>query len=74
LYVKELLGHKELINTLIYTHLVDFSGEDSYSVKVALTIEEFTKLLEQGFEYVSDLDNRFFRIDDAKIDDRVDLD
>jgi integrase len=58
LYVKEMLGHKNIKNTLIYTHLVDFEESDAYTVKVAGTIEEFTVLLESGFEYVADYDGK----------------
>jgi integrase len=58
LYVKEMLGHKRIENTLIYTHLVSFEEEDAYTVKVASTIEEFTTLLESGFEYVTDYEGR----------------
>jgi integrase len=58
LYVKRLLGHKRIENTLVYTHLIDFGEEDSFSVKIASTIEEFTTLLESGFEYVSDYEGK----------------
>jgi integrase len=54
LYVQRLLGHKSLKNTLVYTHLVDMDCDESYVVKVAENIEEFTALLESGFEYISD--------------------
>lgn len=54
LYVKELLGHKNIQNTLVYTHLVSFEEEDAFIVKVASSIEEFSGLLESGFEYVTD--------------------
>jgi len=54
LYVKELLGHKSIKNTLVYTHLVEFEEQDQYIVKVANTLEEFSDLLELGYNYVSD--------------------
>lgn len=56
--MKRMLGHKRIENTLVYTHLIDFEEDDAYVVKVASSIEEFTVLLESGFEYVSDYEGR----------------
>ena len=44
LFVQKLLGYKSLKNTLVYTHLVDMDTDESYTVKVAVNIEEFTGL------------------------------
>ena len=61
LHVKALLGHKDLRTTLRYTQLVNF-GSEEYHVKVGKTLEECSKLLEAGFEYVTDYeDNKLFR-------------
>lgn len=57
LYVKEMLGHKRIENTLVYTHLVNFES-DEYTVKVATSLEECTALLEVGFEYVTDFEGK----------------
>ena len=58
LYVKNLLGHKSIKNTLVYTHLVSFEEDDAWVVKVASSIEEYVTLLEAGFTYVSDYEGR----------------
>jgi integrase len=55
LYVKALLGHKDLRTTLRYTQLLEL-GSDEYTCKVAKTLEEATNLIENGFEYVTEMD------------------
>jgi integrase len=55
LYVKEQMGHKRIENTLIYTHLIRFS-DDEYVSAVAKTVDEARKLVEAGFEYITDVD------------------
>lgn len=61
LHVMRLLGHKSIKNTLVYTHLVDFGGDD-FVCKVAKTIEQAKELVESGFEYVTDVDGtKLFR-------------
>jgi hypothetical protein len=47
----KLLRHKNIANTLIYTHLVEFENDD-YSSATANNVEEAKKLIEAGFEYV----------------------
>ncbi|MEM0007262.1 MAG: site-specific integrase [Candidatus Bathyarchaeia archaeon] len=56
LYVKEILGHVSIQNTLIYTHLVNFN-ENEWVCSVAKTIEEAKSLIEQGYDYVTTFDN-----------------
>lgn len=61
LYVKEQMGHKRIENTLIYTHLVRFSAEEFVSA-VAKTVDDARKLVEAGFEFITDVDGvRIFR-------------
>jgi integrase len=61
LYVKALLGHKDLRTTLRYTQLLEL-GNDEYTCKVAKTLEEATNLIENGFEYVTEMDDiKLFR-------------
>jgi len=56
LYVKELLGHKHIDNTLIYVQLektIFQSQNNEWIVKVAKSVEEVCQLVEVGFEYVT---------------------
>jgi integrase len=56
LYVMNLLGHRNIESTLVYTQLVSFESDGFYSA-VATIVEEARKLLEQGFEYVCQKDD-----------------
>jgi hypothetical protein len=47
------LGHKDIRNTLVYTHLVDF-GSDEYVCKIAKTVDDAKVLVEDGFDYVTE--------------------
>jgi integrase len=53
LYVKQLLGHKNIKNTLKYTQLVNFPHEENFICKIAKNVEDATELIEAGFEYVT---------------------
>lgn len=55
LYVKRMLGHKRIDNTMLYTQLVDFKSED-FTTRVATTLKEDRELIEAGFEYVTERD------------------
>jgi integrase len=55
LHVMQLLGHKSIKNTLVYTHLVDFGG-DEFVCKVAKNVNEAQVLVERGFDYVTDFE------------------
>lgn len=55
LYVKELLGHRDIKTTLMYTQLVSFQS-DRYHVKVSQSLKEDKELLASGFEYVTERD------------------
>lgn len=61
LHVMQMLGHKNIKNTLIYTQLVDLRDDD-YVSKVAKTVQEACQLVESGFEYVTEMDSvKIFR-------------
>jgi len=50
LIVMNKLGHKDIKNTMIYTHLTDFT-EDDYIVQSTNDRKEAEKLLQDGFDY-----------------------
>jgi integrase len=61
LHVMQLLGHRNIRNTLVYTHLVNWES-DEFVCKVAKTVEEAKALVEDGFDYVTDVEGyKLFR-------------
>jgi hypothetical protein len=58
IHVKNILGHKSINNTMIYINLEQAlfnETQEEFHVKVAYNLEEACKLLEAGFEYVTDI-------------------
>jgi integrase/predicted RNA-binding Zn-ribbon protein involved in translation (DUF1610 family) len=64
LYVQQLLGHREIKNTMIYINIehtiFGLSSDDEFHVRVTENPEEIKTLLETGFEYVCQKDNKVF--------------
>jgi integrase len=62
LFVKQQMGHKKIETTLVYTQLLQFDKDDNYTCKVAQNVEQATELIENGFEYVTEMDGlKLFR-------------
>ena len=60
-HMQELLGHRSILSTMIYTHLIDFREDDFHSA-TAKTVKEAAKLVEAGFEFICTFDNiKLFR-------------
>jgi len=60
-HTQRMMGHKNIKNTLRYIHLVGFR-EDEWTCKVAKDLQEAMNLIEQGFEYVTEMDGiKIFR-------------
>jgi len=61
LYTQRMLGHRNLKSTLRYVQLINFE-EDDYTSAVAGTVQDVRKLVEAGFEYVTEVGGaRVFR-------------
>ena len=64
LHVKYLLGHRDIKSTLVYVHLAQglVNNSEDYTCKVARSIEEACKLIEAGFDYVTEIEGtKIFR-------------
>ena len=61
LFVNQQLGHKRMETTLIYTQLLD-TNEDEWTCRIAKDIGEASQLIENGFQYVTEMDGiKLFR-------------
>ena len=62
LLVKQQMGHTKIETTLMYTQLIDASDEDAFTCRTASNVEQATQLIENGFEYVTEMDGtKIFR-------------
>jgi hypothetical protein len=64
LHVMQVLGHKNIKNTLMYVQLADelFRDQQEYTSKVAKTETDACALIEAGFEYICDFEKtKLFR-------------
>jgi len=52
LHVRNLLGHRDLDSTLIYTQLVNFPEDNEWHVAHAVTLEEEDHLVKNGYDFV----------------------
>ncbi len=56
-----LMGHKKLQTTQRYMHLLNYA-EEEYTVSGATPADQATELIENGFEYITELDGfKLFR-------------
>jgi integrase len=61
LHVMQLLGHKNIRNTLVYTHLVNWESDEFVS-KVGASQKEITELIKSGFDFILQKDGlAYFR-------------
>jgi len=50
------MGHKKLTTTQKYLHLLENSGDEEFTCKVASNLKEATQLIENGFQYVTEIE------------------
>ena len=62
MHAKQLLGHRMIENTMKYTQLTKFEDPEEFTCRVATSLEEAKELIEAGFQYVIDMeDKKLFR-------------
>jgi len=62
LLVKKRLGHRSIESTLVYTHVIEELPPLSFHVATASNVSDATKLIESGFDYVTEIEGvKLFR-------------
>jgi len=56
LYVKQLLGHRNINSTLLYIQLVNFES-DEFHVRVEKTLKEACEPAKAGFGYFTEMED-----------------
>ena len=60
--IKEMLGHRTLTSTLVYTHLMKNTKKDEYISRATRSVKGARALIETGFQYVTEIDGlKLFR-------------
>ena len=52
--LKEMLGHRSINSTMIYTHLIEGAESNDWISKVTRSVKGARALVDAGFEYVKD--------------------
>jgi integrase len=61
LFTKQQMGHQKIETTLIYAQLLDIN-DDEWTCRTAKTIEDATKLIEAGFDFITEMNEvKLFR-------------
>jgi len=55
LFVQQQMGHRQLRTTLIYVQLLNLN-DDEWTCKTASNVKQATELIENGFQYVTEID------------------
>lgn len=61
LHVMRILSHRNINNTLRYTQLIQ-TDDDEFISKVAKTVEDACKLIDTGYEYVTEFQDQGAKI------------
>ena len=56
-HVKEMLGHRSIQSTMVYTYLMDNHEVDEYISRVTRSVEGVRRLVEVGFEYITEFED-----------------
>ena len=60
-HVMQMLGHRNINNTLRFTQLIK-TEDDEFISKVANTVEDACKLVEAGYKYVTEFQDKGMKI------------
>ena len=62
LHVKQLLGHKQIQNTMVYINMENAAfnnkRKDEFTVRIAHNLEEAIRLAEAGFDRFDEIDGQ----------------